>query len=798
MRQDVVYALRRFAKSPGFAAAAIFSLALGVGANSTIFSLVSRFVLRPPPVGDPSTLLSLHTTQRGECCNQFTWPLLEDVRRQAHSFSGLAAYVELLPASIAGSSEPERIWGQAATSNFFDVAQLPMAVGRGFLTSEERLPVVVLGYNLWQRHFGGDPAIAGKSVLLSGQPYTVVGVASPYFVGLDQILYSQFWIPLSLADQLQPHTTNFESRDFNWLAVAGRLAPGVSRDQAAAELQVISRRVSLAHPESDQDRGFRFEQAGALPPRDRSFVLTFLAALTAVVLLVLLIACANVANLLLAQAAARGREMSVRRALGATRGRLFRHMLVESLLLALAGGSLSVAFSRVATSALSAISIPSPVPLHLAIPLDWRTLLYTFVLSAAAGLLLGLLPALAAIRGEIAPARPSPRWTLRNLLVVAQIAMSLVLLCATGLFLRSLQGASSIDLGFRSNGGFLMAIDPRLNGYTAERTVQLLADVRRRVAALPGVLSVACTDMMPLSGAHRSEGFRVAGGSSPATAPSVDLFMATPGYFDALGIPRIAGRDFADESPSAPKVVVINQTLARSLFPAANPIGRSISGAGVTYQIIGVVKDIKSRTLGEAVRPVLFRSLSQSIAADPSFMGYSILVRSASHSAALAAEVRRQIHTLDPSLAIFNSETLEQHFRSALFLPRLTGALFAVFGSVGLLLAAVGLYGVMSYSISRRTREIGIRVALGSPIGSVQRLIIRQGMILASIAVAIGLSVAWAIAKFAAGMLYNVAPHDALTFTVVPLFLGAVALLASWLPARRAGRVDPLIALRHE
>lgn len=806
LRRDLTYAFRRLSKSPGFAAAAAFSIALGIGANSTIFSMVSRFVLRPAPVGDAGTLMALHTTQRGECCNHFTWPMFTDLREQAKSFSGLAAYFELIPASIGGNGDPERVWGQATTSNFFDVIQLHMALGRGFSLGEERMPVVVLGYGLWQRRFGADPAISGKTVMLSGRPFLVVGVAPPAFHGLDQILYTQFWVPLDNTDQLLPHTTNFASRNYNWLDVTGRLRPGVTREQAAAELQVIAQRVAKAYPEAEKDRGFRFEQAGSVPPRERSFVMMFLAALTAVSLLVLCIACANVANLLLAQASGRQREMAVRRALGATRGQLMRQMLTESVLLALGGGLLGVALSLWATSALSALPIPAPVPLDLRIGVDWRTVLYTFALSVGTGLLFGLAPAVAAARpilanslkGEDSLARPGSRWTLRNLLVVAQIAMSLVLLCATGLFLRSLRSAAGIDIGFRSRGVVTMSVDPRLNGYTAERTTQFLAELCRRVAALPGVTSAACTDVVPLSGGFRSESFNAEGRPSPSLGQSVDLYMASPGYFETLGIPRIAGRDFGDESPTAPKVAIVNEVFAQQLFQNENPIGQHVSGGGASYQIIGVVKNIKSRSLGEEPRPVLFRSLAQAIGPDPSLMGYSVLVHTAGNSAALASAVRQEVRALDPALAIFNVETLEEHFRSALFLPRLTGALFGVFGTVGLLLAAVGLYGVMSYSTSRRTREIGIRMALGSPAGAVQRLVIRQGMSLTLIAMVLGLAAAWAVAQFSASVLYGVRPHDIVTFTVAPMFLAAVAFLACWIPASRAESVDPLTALRHE
>ncbi|HEX4230106.1 MAG TPA: ABC transporter permease [Bryobacteraceae bacterium] len=806
LRQDGTHALRRIRQSPGIAAAAIISIGLGIAANSTIFSMVSRFVLQSPRVGDPGTLLALHTTQFGDDSNEFTWPLFSDIREQAKSFSGIAAYYDLIPASIGGKGEPERIWGQAATTNFFDVTRLGMSVGRGFLQSEDRLPVVVLGYDLWQRRFGGDRNIAGRRVILSGRPFTVVGVAPRSFRSLDQILYTQFWVPLGELDQLLPNTANYVSRDYNWLNVVARLKPGTTREQAAAELKVLGRRAAHAYPVAEKNRGFRFEQAGSLPPRERPIVTLFLVVLTAVVLLVLSIACMNVANLLLAQSASRQREMAVRLAIGATRGQLMGQILTESVLLALGGGVLGVVLSLWATSALSSMRLPAPVPLDVAVTVDWRVLLYTFALSVSAGLLFGVVPAWAAsrpllanaLKGEDALARVGRRWTLRNVLTVSQVAMSLVLLCGTGLFLRSLQAAVGMNIGFRSQGVLMMSVDPRLHGYTPQRVVQFLSNARQAAAAVPGVRSAACTDGVPLSGGNRSDGFHVEGRPAAPQAPIVDLYMATRGYFETLGIPLLSGREFENENATGPKVAVVNEALAQRMFPHENPIGQHISGGGFTYQIIGVVKNIKSRTLGENVRPVLFRSLAQSIASDPSLMGYSILVYTSGDPGRLAGALRNTIHTLDPTLAIFNAETMKQHFDSALFLPRLAGTLFGIFGIIGLLLAGVGLYGVMNYSVSRRKREIGIRLAVGAESGGIQRLIIGQGMLLVSIAIGIGSSVAWMASKVSASFLYGVQPHDALTFTLVPIFLAAVALFACWIPSRRAAGIEPLEALRYE
>lgn len=805
--QDASYALRRLARSPGFAAAAVISLALGIAANATIFSMVSTFVLRPAPVGNPATLVSVHLTQHGGCCNHFSAPYLRDLSDQAKTFSGVAGYYELLPVSIGGHGDPERVWGQATTSNFFDVVQLRMALGRGFARDDEHLPVVVLGYGLWQRRFAADPAIVGRPVTLSGHPYAVVGVAPPSFRGVDLVLEPEFWVPLDAMDQLVPtmSTADRNSPDNHWLAVVARLKSGVSHALVAAELTALAPRIIHARAGPDADDGFRFEQAGSLPPREKAAVLTFLGVLSIVVLLLLAIACANVANLFLARAKGRQREMAVRIALGATSYQLLRPALLESMLVALGGGLAGLLLSLWATQALSAFHVPAPVPVNIGVSADWRVLLYAFVLSAGSGLVLGFVPAWAAarpilasaLRGEDALARPGRRWALGNVLVIAQIAMSLVLLCATGLFLRSLQSAANIDIGFRSRGLLMMSVDPALHGYSPERTVQFLEELRRRLAALPGVTAAVATDIVPLSMGNRSDGFRL-NGQPNASGVITDLYMATPGFFDVMGIHRVAGRDFANESATAPRVGIVNEAFAHQLFRNENPIGHTVIGAGVPYQVIGVVTNTKSRTLGEGARPVLYRSLVQTVARDPSFMGYSMVVRSDHDLVNLEGGVRREIASLDPSLAVFNVATMPEHLRNALFLPRLAGTLFGVFGFVGLVLATVGLYGVISYSVTRRRREIGVRMALGAQVRAVQGMIIRQGMVLAAIAVLLGIPVALAVAKFSASFLYGIQPYDGPTFVGVPLFLVSVALLACWLPARRASQVNPQTALREE
>ena len=806
--RDFRYAARSLTKRRGVTAIAVLSIGLGIGANATIFSMVSRFLLRPLPVGDPATLLTLHTTHMGDrCCNNFPYPIYADVRDQARSFSGVAAYDELLPASIAGGGEPERVWGQAVTANFFSVIELPMVLGRGFNLDEENAPVVVLGAGLWRRHFNADPGIVGKTVMLSGHSYTVTGVASGTFHGIDQFLVAEFWTPLSAETQLAANPSDLSDRGRHWLDVAARLAPGVTRDQAATELGTLAGRFALAYPKTDKGGGFAFEQAGSLAQNGRQMVLLFMAALGVVTLLVLSIAGANVANLLFAHSVDRQKEMAVRLALGGSRIHLMRQVLAESLLIGVSGAVLGVFLSLGATRGLGSFRLPAPVPLDLSLAIDWRVLAFSFALSLVSGVLLGLAPAWAAsrprlanaLKGEDAMARPGRRITLRNVLVVAQIAMSVVLLCVTGLFLRSLQSASTIELGFRGDHLLLMSVDPRIHGYSAERTVAWLGQLRERVAGLPGVRSAAITDSAPLNGGNRSDGLRVAG--SPDVAESyvgTDLFMAGPGYFETLGIPRYAGDDFGAETADGPKVGIVSRAFVEQVLKGREPIGVQMIGGGSAYRIIGVVGNVKSRTLGEDTRPVLYRSLRQTVAGDPAQMGYTLVVQTKGEPAALSRAVREQIHALDPSMAVYNEETMEEHIRSAYFLPRLAATLFGTFGAIGLVLAAVGLYGVMSYAVSRRTREIGIRIALGARPGTVERLVLRQGMLLTLIAAALGWPAAWVLSKFAASFLYGIEPHDALTFGLTPPFLAVIALIACWIPARRAASVDPMAALRAE
>ena len=685
-----------------------------------------------------------------------------------------------------------------------------MVLGGGFASGENSTPLIVLSESLWRSRFGSDAQIVGKPILLAGRAFTVVGIAPAAFHGLNQILNMRFWVPLGVTRQLAANLPPDNSREYHVLSVVGRMRPGVTRKEVEAELNTISARLAQNYPATDKDVTFPVDQVGSLPAedhRDTSAILIFLSALSIVVLLVLLIAGANVANLLLAQAVTRQREMAVRLALGATRARLRKQMLLESLLLALAGGLLGMALSFAATRGLSAFRLPAPIPLDVAVRADWHVLLFSFALSVLCGLALGAGPAWAAsrpqlvhaLKGEDALARPGRRITLRDLLVVGQMAMSVILVTVTILFLRSLETAARIDIGFQPHGLLMLSVDPRLNGYTAGQTSTFLAQLRARAAALPGVDAAVCTDIPLLSGGTRSDGFVITGHEDKGAVTALaDLYMVTPGYFATLGTPLIAGRDFNGEVADGSRTAIVDKAFARRLFGDTNPIGQRVSGGARTFEIIGVAGNAKSRTLGENARPILYRSLDQSIVDDPSEMGYTLVVHSRGNPAALAEPLRRQVFALDPAVAVYNEETMDEHIRSAYFLPRLAATLFGVFGGIGLVLAVVGLYAVMSYGVSRRTREIGIRMAIGARPGMVERLIVRQGMMLATIAVALGWPAAWMLSKMASSFLYGIHPHDAVTFAAVPLVLASIALAACWIPARRAASINPTQALRSE
>jgi predicted permease len=809
LSRDISQAFRRLLRSPTVVLTVMVSLGLGIAANVFIFTAVDRLVLQAPPVGHPETLLDLHPMyDHGQRLGEVSPSTYDDLRKHTRSFSGVAAYNDLVPAAMGVPGDPVRLWGQSTTTNFFEVAELPMALGRGFHSDENSSPIVVLSYSLWRRHFLGDAAIIGKTVSLSGKKFVVIGVVASGFHGMNRLLNVDFWVPDGEWQQLAGDVINGKSaHDLALRVIIARLKAEVTPVQAQAELDAMTQRLRVAYPKEYEGLSFRIRQTGALPPETRTGIALFLTVLTVVSLLVLCIAGSNVANLLLVRAAARHREMAVRTALGATRLQLIRPMLLESTLLALCGGVFGVALCVVGLLGLTSFNLPVAIPIDLSLNMDWRVVLYAFLLSLGTGILCGVGPAIVgsrpmlqnSLKGESALIRPGRKWTLRNLLVVLQISLCLVLLCMTGLFLRSLDKSAGVDPGIRRSGVLIMSIDPVHNGYSAEQTLLLLKRLRTRAEELPGVQSAAWTDKVPLSLYGQQREFHLTGSEASAGHDlRADMYQVSTDYFDTIGIPLISGRDLNTVDPKAPRQALVNQAFARRLFGTGNAIGQRVSNEDATYDIVGVVKNSKSQTISEVDQPILYRSLEQNIGLAAPPVGFSLLVHYQGNPAQMGAALRNEIHSVDTSLAVFSDTTIEDHLSDALLLPRVSAAMFGIFGVAGLLLAAVGLYGVMSYSVSTRTREIGIRLAMGATRGSVLRLIVSQGMLLSCIALGIGLPLALAASKVASGVLYGITSHDWMTFTTVPLFLAAVALLACWIPGSRATTVEPQTALRHE
>jgi predicted permease len=676
--------------------------------------------------------------------------------------------------------------------------------------------VVVLSSGLWRRRFGADPSILNRDVALNGQHYTVVGVAPPGFYGVDRGIVSEFWVPLAVSEEIMPDLTAdgsaIDKRDNQWLMLDARLKPGVTRARAALLVNVVKKRLDDAfHKDDKTHEKVTLQQAGGLIGGSITPAFTLMAVLMIVVGLVLLVACANVANLLLARATGRQKEIAIRLAIGAGRRQLVRQLLIESFFLALAGAAVGFLLAAVAARAISSFKLPLPFPIAFDFNVDWRVALFTLGLSVITALVFGLVPALRASRPDLVGSlKDGPagfgrasRSRMRNTLVVVQVSLSLVLLTTAGLFLRSLGNASSIDIGFKPANLLIMSVDPKIQNYSHDKTAQFLTQLRDRVSALPGVRSVSFVGIVPLSIGAAENKF----GVDPAKgrpAQNVIALVNTigAGYFQTMGIPLVRGRDFTPQDVTSnlggQPAAIINQTMAAHLFPGQDPIGRTLRQDKATYTIIGVVRNSKSRTIGEKPSDAAYLFLNAAPEKATSFFGTTILVKTSMDPRVLESSVRQQIAALDPNMAVFNAETMQEHVDKSLLIPRISALLLGIFGAIGLTLAAIGLYGVMSYSVRRRTREIGIRMALGAKRPTVLRMILRQGLILTAIGLAIGLAIALALGRFTASVLYGTSGTDLLTFVVVSVVLVATAAVAVLVPALRAAHVEPTTALRYE
>jgi predicted permease len=669
----------------------------------------------------------------------------------------------------------------------------------------------VLSSGLWRRRFAADPNIVNRDVALNGQHYTVVGVAPPGFYGVDRGIASEFWVPLAASEEILPDLATWGSvradRNNQWVMLDARLQPGVTRARAEILLNVVKKRLDDAwHKKDKTHEKITLQTGGALIAGSETPAFTLMAVLMIVVGLVLLVACANVANLLLARATGRQREIAIRLAVGAGRRQLVRQLLLESFVLSLAGAGAGFLLAAAAAHAISRVQLPLPFPVAFDFNVDWRVALFTLGLSAITALVFGLVPALRASRPDLLESLKegtagfgrSARSRMRNTLVIVQVSLSLVLLTTAGLFLRSLGHASSIDIGFKPANLLIMSMDPKLQNYSHDKTAQFLSQLHDRVAALPGVRSVSFVGVVPLSIGGQADNFAVDAAQGHPAQNGV-AFVDTVGadYFQTMGIPLLRGRGFAAQL-DGPSAAIINETMAAHLFPGQDPIGRTIRQDQTKYTIIGITRDSKLRTLGEKPTDAVFLFLNAAPERANSFFGTTVLVRTSIDPGALASPVRDQVAALDPNMAVFNTETMQQHVDKSLLLPRISSLLLGIFGVIGLTLASIGLYGVMSYSVRRRTREIGIRMALGAKRPTVLRMILRQGLILTAIGLAIGLAIALALGRFTASVLYGTSGTDLLTFVTVSLVLLATAVAAVLVPALRAAHVEPTTALRCE
>jgi macrolide transport system ATP-binding/permease protein len=814
--QDLRYGFRLLAKRPGFAAVVVVTLGLGIGVNTAIFSGVDAFLLRPlSGVREPGRVVALYEATDESAFRDFAYPDLLDFQEQNTVFEGLAAHT-MIQAAVGDEAQSEVVWGQLVSANLFDLLGVRMDAGRGFLPEEGRAEgspaVVVLGQHLWRNRFAADPAIVGRAVRLNGRPFTVVGVAPEEFTGTKWALRMDFFAPVSAQSQITGGRSWLDSRDTHWLGLMGRLRPGVTREQAASEMSSIARRLNEAYPD-ERPKGARVnvvtEQEGRF--QDVATVAQLGGGTALVVVgLVLLVACANVANLLLARAVARRREIGIRVALGAGRARIVRQLLTESLLLALAGGALGLLLSFWLTDMMTAFFPVIPYAMAFSVTPDSRALLFTIAVSALTGLAFGLVPALQASKPDLIPMLKgeaahthgrSRRFSMRNLLVVAQVALSLVVLVCAGLFAKSFGRAKTIDTGFTSEGVMTAALDPGLFGYTKEQGREFYRQAVERVRAVPGVEAVGAAYLLPLGDSSNSWG-PVYPAEQPAPAPgdgrSVLVNVVTPGYFEALQIPLLRGRDFDahDAEGTSVEAVVVNETFAARLWPGEEAVGKRIKVGrddATVMEVVGLVRDGKYRTLGENPRPHIFVALGQTYRS-----GMHLVVRTQGDPASYADAMRRAVQGIDARVPLYDVKTMKEHLTWALWAPGMAASLAAAFGLLALLLAATGLYGVIAYSVSQRTHEIGVRMALGAQAGDILRLITRQGMTLALVGLAVGLAAAAVCARLAASLLFGVSPTDATVFLGISLALAAVALLACYLPARRAAKVDPMEALRYE
>ncbi len=805
--QDIRYGVRTLLRTPGFTLTAVTVLALGIGVTATVFSLANAFFLRPLPVSDPETIVRVYSNQHS---NTPYRSYLEDRERNS-TLAGLAAF-QIQSFGIRIDAETEAIFGQIVSGDYFPVLGVAPARGRLLAPSDDRTdapPAAVLSHGFWKRRFTASPDVIGRTIALNDQPFTIVGVGAEGFTGLMTPLAVDLWVPLAADVRLRPALDAATRLDTLSLHMVGRLKPTVDRHHAQADLDTIGRQLRASAGQPGQGQAVTVHGSAVLHPEIAPAVMVFLSVLMTLVVLVLLIVCVNVANLVLARAAGREAELAIRQSLGAGRKRLIRQLLTENLLVSLAGAAGGLAIAFWSTQLLMAVQLPTPFPLALDLSLDVRVLAFTSIAAVAATLAFGLMPALSASRIDLVRAVKGvggngPRHgRLRSVFLVAQVSMSVLLLVAAGLFVRSNDNVRSVDPGFDAAQVLVASIDLETRGYSAARGREFVRALAERLDGVPGVVSANVVDIVPVTLSNRTTDLLRDGDVDPAPGqppptPQIYTNAVGPGHFRTLGIAMVAGRDFTErDDVAAPRVAIVNETLARRFWPGKSGLGQRLRpfGAGANarelIEIVGVVADSKYVTVGEAERPFLYRPFAQAYTPRP-----TMLVRSAGMPASVLPAITQEVRALDPGLAVFNVSSLVDATSISLLPARIAGDLLAALGILALALAALGIYGVLSFVVRTRTREIGLRVALGATPGAVTLMVVRQAMIWTGAGAVIGMTLAFLLTRFLDALLYGISATDPATFGGVALLLVLVTLVAALVPAVRASRLDPLAALR--
>lgn len=825
---DLRFALRTFGRAPLFVMIAVLSLAFGIGANTAIFSLTDQLLVRSLPVVNPEQLVLLSAQGQhygsNQGWNRISYPMYADFRDHNSVFSGMFCFREL-DLSVAYSGRTERISGEAVSGNYFPVLGIKPVLGRLFTAADTLYqgtnPVAVLSYNYWLNRFAGNPKVVGSKLLINGYPYTIVGVVQQGFSGTDPGRAPQIRVPILMAKQLGGYLDPNDRRS-RWVTAFGRLKTGITAAQARASLQPYFHQIlqmevqepAFAKASPEMKAAFLRMSMDVLPgAKGRSYLRRQfskpLLVLVAIVGLVLLIACANVANLLIARATARQKEIAVRLAMGSSRARIIRQLLVESVLLAAAGGASGLFLAVVIDAVLLRLLPPSSVPIALSAMPHWRVLLYNVGISLLTGILFGLAPALQSTRPDLARTLKDQAGAvaggastgMRKVLVVAQIALSLLLLISAGLFIRSLQNLKDLDPGFNTSNLLAFKLDPTSSGYNRERTHALYDQLRDSLAGIPGVESVGFAVMPVLEGDEWDQWVTVEGYTlKSGELPDPHMNFLLPGYFQTLGIHLLAGRDFRPADVlSAQKVCIINETFARKYFKTVNAVGHRIGmgidpGTKTDITIVGVVRDTKYESMRDEIPAEVYRPFHQLDFAT----GISVYLKTSHNPEDIFRAVRTRVHGLDANLPVFDLITLERQKENSMVTERLVASLSSGFAFLATGLASIGLYGVMAYMVQRRTREIGVRMAIGAAHSDVVWLVMREVLVLLVVGVALALPASWILSQTVRSQLYGIQPLDAMSFISATLAIAAVALLAGFIPARRATQVDPMRALRYE